>query len=227
MTASCQAAPQSSQPPKAPPAPSPSLRTRSRGRHPGSAAAPHGPHPNGTCSSVQQPLLTGGRPLGLLDGAATPPPPTQCVPPRDPCCPQAPRSGRFLFTQNIYSRHFPGAWVTMGWLCFLESSGERHSGQEENVRKKRQKNAQTPSTRRGPGHSQSMCCKLRAARPFCGPHPLISRGSAQPYSLKVILWTCWGLVTGWSPHTYLILAGRGWRGCRMAGSLPKGVQRGL
>lgn len=88
-------------------------------------------------------------------------PPTQCVPPRDPCCPQAPRSGRFLFTQNIYSRHFPGAWVTMGWLCFLESSGERHSGQEGNVRKKRQKNAQTSSTRRGPAHPHPTCCKLK------------------------------------------------------------------
>lgn len=109
LTASRQAAPQSSQPPKAPPAPSPSLRPRSRGRHPGSAAAPRRPRPNGTGSSVQQSLLTGGRPLGLLgpDGAATPPPPPSACLPGTPAVPRPPALGASCLHRTSTADTFP------------------------------------------------------------------------------------------------------------------------
>lgn len=97
------------QPPKAPPAPSPSLRPRNRGRHPGSAAAPRRPRPNGTGSSVQQSLLTGGRPLGLLgpDGAATPPPPPSACLPGTPAVPRPPALGASCLHRTSTADTFP------------------------------------------------------------------------------------------------------------------------
>lgn len=53
-----------------------------------------------------------------VEGAATRAMPTLAGPhsPRPP--PQA-----FLFTKNVHCRHLPRAWVTIDWVCFLESSG--------------------------------------------------------------------------------------------------------
>lgn len=81
----------------------------------------------GCMLSVQQSLHPAVSPWGCwAPGRAPPSQPASSGPLLLP----GPHSGCFLFTQNIHRRHFPGAWVTMGWVCFLESSGERHSGQE-------------------------------------------------------------------------------------------------
>lgn len=104
----------------------------------------------------------------------------------------------------------------MGWVCFLEFSGERHSGQEGNVRKKRQKNAQTSSACRGPAHPPPRACRLEAAKPFIRPHPLISRGGKQALFFTSqtldLLGPChWLVTTHLSDRRLVGLVGRGCR----------------
>lgn len=53
-----------------------------------------------------------------------------------PHCPRPPPQA-FLFTKNIHCRHLPGAWVTMGWVCFLGPSRGRNFLTRKGMSKKR------------------------------------------------------------------------------------------
>lgn len=53
-----------------------------------------------------------------------------------PHCPRPPPQA-FLFTKNVHCRHLPGAWVTMGWVCFLDPSGGRNFLTRKRMSKKR------------------------------------------------------------------------------------------
>lgn len=89
-------------------------------------------HPTPSPPPCLQPVGTGPSVLWLLqadckslelhvEGAATRAMPTLAGPHCSRPPPQA-----FLFTKNVHCRHLPGAWVTMGWVCFLDPSVGRN-----------------------------------------------------------------------------------------------------